>query len=137
MITNATFVQTVPDHSRGQAVGLANAALRVAQGLGIVIAGALTTLLSPGGVITCCDRGSGASGRDSAGLVPLSLARTDSGRRGRDRTSEQFQRLNIAEVDGTSTAREHLSRPPAAAVHQVSSVRMPVTSSPVATAEAR
>jgi MFS family permease len=52
MITNATFVQTVPDHSRGQAVGLANAALRVAQGLGIVIAGALTTLLSPGGVIT-------------------------------------------------------------------------------------
>jgi predicted MFS family arabinose efflux permease len=52
MITNATFVQTVPDHSRGQAVGLANAALRVAQGLGIVIAGALTTLLTPGGVIT-------------------------------------------------------------------------------------
>jgi MFS family permease len=51
MITNATFVQTVPDHSRGQAVGLANAALRVAQGLGIVIAGALTTLLPPGGVI--------------------------------------------------------------------------------------
>lgn len=51
MITNATFVQTVPDHSRGQAVGLANAALRVAQGLGIVVAGALTTLLPPGGVI--------------------------------------------------------------------------------------
>lgn len=51
MITNATFVQTVPDRSRGQAVGLANAALRVAQGLGIVIAGVLTTLLPPGGVI--------------------------------------------------------------------------------------
>jgi MFS family permease len=51
MITNATFVQTVPDRSRGQAVGLANAALRVAQGLGIVVAGALTTLLPPGGVI--------------------------------------------------------------------------------------
>ena len=51
MITNATFVQNVPDHSRGQAVGLAQAALRVAQGVGIVGSGLLAQLVRPAQVV--------------------------------------------------------------------------------------
>jgi len=51
LVTNATFVQMVPDHSRGQAVGLAQAAIRVAQGVGIVGSGLLAQLLRPGQVI--------------------------------------------------------------------------------------
>lgn len=51
MITNATFIQTVPDHSRGQAVGLASAALRVAQGIGIVGSGLVAEVLSPAVVV--------------------------------------------------------------------------------------
>ena len=51
LVTNATFVQNVPDHSRGQAVGLAQAALRVAQGVGIVGAGLLAQLVRPAQVV--------------------------------------------------------------------------------------
>ncbi|HEX4725035.1 MAG TPA: MFS transporter [Pseudonocardiaceae bacterium] len=51
MITNATFVQNVPDHSRGQAVGLAQASLRVAQGVGIVGSGLLAQLVRPAQVV--------------------------------------------------------------------------------------
>jgi MFS family permease len=51
MITNATFIQAVPDHSRGQAVGLAQAALRVAQGIGIVGSGLLAEILTPSLVV--------------------------------------------------------------------------------------
>lgn len=51
MVTQATFVQHVPDHQRGQALGLANTALRVAQGIGIVGAGLLAQLFTPGSVI--------------------------------------------------------------------------------------
>ena len=46
-----TCVQAVPDHSRAQAVGLASAALRLAQGIGIVGAGLLAQLIAPGAVI--------------------------------------------------------------------------------------
>lgn len=51
MITQATFVQNVPDHQRGQALGLAQTSLRVAQGVGIVGAGLLAQVLSPGTVV--------------------------------------------------------------------------------------
>jgi MFS family permease len=51
MVTQATFVQQVPDHQRGQALGLAQAALRVAQGVGILGAGLLAQLFTPGSVI--------------------------------------------------------------------------------------
>jgi len=51
MVTNAVFVQSVPDHARGQAVGLAQAALRLAQGIGIVGSGLLAQLLPPSAVI--------------------------------------------------------------------------------------
>jgi predicted MFS family arabinose efflux permease len=51
MITNAVFVQNVPDHARGQAIGLGQAALRLAQGAGIVGSGLLAQILTPGVVI--------------------------------------------------------------------------------------
>lgn len=51
LTTNATFVQSVPDHSRGQALGLAQAAIRVSQGVGIVGSGLLAQLLRPGQVV--------------------------------------------------------------------------------------
>jgi len=64
MVTNAAFIQAVPDHSRAQAIGLAQAALRVAQGIGIVGAGLLAQVLEPGAVITVI----------AAAGVPLALA---------------------------------------------------------------
>ncbi|HEX3780887.1 MAG TPA: MFS transporter [Pseudonocardiaceae bacterium] len=51
MVTQASFVQAVPDQLRGQALGLANAALRVAQGVGILGAGLFAQLFKPGTVI--------------------------------------------------------------------------------------
>ncbi|HEY4019036.1 MAG TPA: MFS transporter [Pseudonocardiaceae bacterium] len=51
MITQATFVQNVPDRQRGQALGLAQTSLRVAQGVGIVGAGLLAQVFAPGTVV--------------------------------------------------------------------------------------
>lgn len=51
MITNVMFVQRVPDHARGQAVGLAQAAIRLAQGIGIVGSGLLAQVLTPAVVV--------------------------------------------------------------------------------------
>jgi predicted MFS family arabinose efflux permease len=51
MVTNATFVQLTPDASRGQAIGLASAAMQGAQGLGVVLAGLLAQTLAPGTVV--------------------------------------------------------------------------------------
>jgi MFS family permease len=65
MITQATFVQNVPDHRRGQALGLAQTSLRVAQGVGIVGAGLLAQVFAPGTVV-------GALG--AAGVVFAALA---------------------------------------------------------------
>jgi predicted MFS family arabinose efflux permease len=51
MVVQATFVRLVPDAMRGQAVGLAGAAMQTAQGVGIVAAGLLAEALSPGLVV--------------------------------------------------------------------------------------
>ena len=51
MVTNTQFVTRVPDHARGQAVGLAVAGLRGAQGIGVLITGALAELVTPSWVI--------------------------------------------------------------------------------------
>ncbi|QFU93361.1 MFS transporter [Amycolatopsis sp. YIM 10] len=47
MVTQAAFVRETPEELLGQAFGLAGAALRVAQGLGIVATGALAGLTGP------------------------------------------------------------------------------------------
>jgi predicted MFS family arabinose efflux permease len=51
MVANTTFVQIVPDGSRGQAIGLASAAMQGAQGVGVVAGGLLAQALTPAVVI--------------------------------------------------------------------------------------
>lgn len=51
MVTQATFVGEVPDDQRAQAVGVAIASLRAAQGGGIVVSGLAAQALSPSTVI--------------------------------------------------------------------------------------
>ncbi|NED95723.1 MFS transporter [Phytoactinopolyspora alkaliphila] len=51
MVTQATYVQIVPAHRRGQAIGVAIAALRAAQGLAIIVAGMLAQFLPPATII--------------------------------------------------------------------------------------
>jgi MFS family permease len=51
MVTNTQYVRAVPEHARGQAIGLAIAGLRGAQGLGVVVAGVLAEFVTPARVI--------------------------------------------------------------------------------------
>lgn len=51
MVTNTQYVRSVPVHARAQAVGLAIAGLRGAQGLGVVVTGVLAECVTPGHVI--------------------------------------------------------------------------------------
>jgi MFS family permease len=50
-VVAATFVQTVPDAQRGQAFGIAHTSIRVAQGLGVVVAGAVAEGWAPSTVV--------------------------------------------------------------------------------------
>jgi predicted MFS family arabinose efflux permease len=50
-VVAANFVQAVPDAQRGQAFGLAHTSIRVAQGLGAVLAGAVAEGLAPSMVV--------------------------------------------------------------------------------------
>jgi Major Facilitator Superfamily len=50
-VAAAEFVRTVPDSGRGQAFGLASTSLRVAQGVGVVVAGALAEQFTPALVV--------------------------------------------------------------------------------------
>jgi MFS family permease len=50
-VAAAAFIRAVPDAGRGQAFGLASTSLRLAQGLAIVVAGALTVRLTPSWVV--------------------------------------------------------------------------------------
>lgn len=51
MVTNVEYVNATPDHQRGQLLGLAQAALRGAQGVGVLLTGALAQVLDPARVI--------------------------------------------------------------------------------------
>ena len=75
MITQATFVQHVPDGQRGQALGLAQTALRVSQGIGIVGAGLLAERFAPGSVIGVI----GAAGVGIAALAASAWSRATRG----------------------------------------------------------
>lgn len=50
-VVAATFMQTVPDAQRGQAFGLAHTSIRVSQGLGVVVAGAMAEGWAPSTVV--------------------------------------------------------------------------------------
>ena len=58
LIANTTFVQLTPDTQRAQAFGFALTALRVSQGLGVVLAGLAAERAAPHGVVA----GAGAIG---------------------------------------------------------------------------
>lgn len=51
MVTNVEYVNATPDHQRGQLLGLAQASLRGAQGIGVLLTGALAQVLDPARVI--------------------------------------------------------------------------------------
>lgn len=70
-VAGAAFIQAVPDQGRGQAFGLANTSLRVAQGLGVVLAGAIAQHVAPSVVLAIF----GAVGTVVAVLAALSYQR--------------------------------------------------------------
>jgi predicted MFS family arabinose efflux permease len=74
MVVQGAFVQRVPDASRGQAVGLAGAAMQAAQGFGIVLAGLLAEVLTPAAVVGLA----GAAGVVAATVAGLSWRRATS-----------------------------------------------------------
>jgi len=51
MVTNVEYVNATPDHQRGQLLGLAQASLRGAQGVGVLLTGALAQVFEPARVI--------------------------------------------------------------------------------------
>lgn len=71
-VTNAEFVRAAPEEQRALAVGLAVAALRFAQGAGVVLAGLAAQLLTPAQVI-----GIAAALGTAAGLAVGWRARND------------------------------------------------------------
>jgi MFS family permease len=74
-VAAAAFVRAVPDSGRGQAFGLASTSLRVSQGLGVVIAGALAQGWAPSTVVTVA----GAVGACVAVLAAVSWYRAQVG----------------------------------------------------------
>jgi hypothetical protein len=51
MTTNVEYVTATPDHQRGQLIGLAQAALRGAQGVGVLVTGVAAQFFDPARVI--------------------------------------------------------------------------------------
>jgi predicted MFS family arabinose efflux permease len=68
---NAAFVARVPAGRRGQAFGLANGGMQVAQGLWFVVAGAIAVVLTPAGTISL----SGGLGTVAAAALWISWRR--------------------------------------------------------------
>jgi Major Facilitator Superfamily len=68
---NAAFVNVAPDARRGQAYGLANAGMMLAQGLVYVMAGAVATVAAPAIVVACV----GAIGAVAALFLALNVRR--------------------------------------------------------------
>jgi MFS family permease len=57
VIAIALFTRQVPDNRRGQVVGLASAGLATAQGLGVVAAGLLASVVAPSVTVAVCGAG--------------------------------------------------------------------------------
>lgn len=70
-VAAAEFVRAVPDARRGQAFGLASTAMRVAQGVGVVVAGLIADVVSPSWVVA----GAGALGAVAALVATASWRR--------------------------------------------------------------
>jgi predicted MFS family arabinose efflux permease len=72
-VVNAEYVRAVPDGQRGQAFGLASTAMRVSQGVAVLLAGASADVFAPGHVIAV----SGALGAVCAWIVATRWHRAD------------------------------------------------------------
>lgn len=71
LVVQGAFIQRVPDAARGQAIGLASAAMQAAQGVGIVVGGVLAQAWTPGPVVGLA----GAAGVLAAALAWAAWAR--------------------------------------------------------------
>ncbi|MCR6490546.1 MFS transporter [Amycolatopsis sp. OK19-0408] len=76
MVTNAAYVAAAPQKHRGQAIGLAIAALRASQGVAIVATGLLAQLWGPAAVITLAAAG-GVGGGVAAAVMWRRASRDD------------------------------------------------------------
>ena len=74
MVVQGAFVQRVPDAARGQAIGLASAAMQTAQGLAIILGGLLAQALTPAVVVGVA----GTCGVLAAGVAAFAWARAAS-----------------------------------------------------------
>jgi predicted MFS family arabinose efflux permease len=71
ILAQAMFVQLVPDHRRGRAVGMLTAGLQTVQGLGVILAGAVAELFEPSVTVALC----GGAGATCAVLAALAWHR--------------------------------------------------------------
>lgn len=71
VLAQAMFVQLVPDHRRGRAVGMLTAGLQTVQGLGVILAGAVAELFEPSVTVALC----GVAGATCAVLAALAWHR--------------------------------------------------------------
>jgi predicted MFS family arabinose efflux permease len=78
IVTQATYVRSAPPERRGQAIGVAIASLRAAQGIGIVIGGLVAQILTPALTIA----GAAALGTVVTAVAALRWARAASTRPG-------------------------------------------------------
>jgi MFS family permease len=70
VLAQVRFTRAVPDALRGRAIGVASAGLQTAQGLGVLLSGALAELVAPSTAIAIC----AAAG--CAGALAIGLATT-------------------------------------------------------------
>lgn len=109
-VTSATFQRAVPDQSRGQVYGLASAALRAAQGLGIALAGALAELTTPATAIAVFAMAGVLTG------IPIAIGwqRVQS----RLADSSGSEDVSGSQPESSLTTRDRASTPPPSDVRQ-------------------
>lgn len=76
-IAQVTYVRRVPDDRRGRAAGVASAGLQTAQGLGVLLAGALAELMAPSTAIGVCAAGGVLLAVVLAAALPRDARRRD------------------------------------------------------------
>jgi predicted MFS family arabinose efflux permease len=91
MVVQGVFVQRVPDASRGQAIGLAGAAMQTAQGVGIVVGGVFAQVWTPALVVGLAG-GAGVLAAAAAAVAWQRGIAPSAGGAGRSRRSRQGHR---------------------------------------------
>ncbi len=116
-IVNANYVRAIAPQFRGRAFGVAQSGLQISQGVGVLIAGALASVLLPPHVVALC----GAAGALGIMLLASALAERQTAGRGDgasgDRTSRKGLRLEWW-TWSQPRARRRLSTTPSAATRR-------------------